>query len=79
VEFKDKALRVIEAIAIDNEVESLMLHPPRNKIVLALLEKFGKIYRCAHVARNPSCITFHDKWVKDVNDTYDKLHKAGVF
>jgi hypothetical protein len=79
MELRDKALRIIEASTSDSTMESLWLHPPKSKAVVLLVDKLTAIYRHAHVAQNPSCIKYHDSWVKEVNDVYDNLHKAGVF
>ena len=77
--FRDKALLVIEAIAFDSTMEFLYLHPPEDKTAAQLLDKLNVIYRQVHVARNPSCIGSHGDWIREVNDTYKALHKAGVF
>ena len=77
--FQEKALLVIEAIASDDSIEQLSIHPPEDKICLELLHKLEAIYRHTHVARNPSCIKSHKAWVEELEKTYQYMHKHGVF
>jgi hypothetical protein len=74
---KDKALLVIEAmveegIPFDLEFDIAIDRETDPKLI-AISEIFSKIYRYAHVARNPSCIKAHGDWVKDLNKAYKTL------
>ena len=79
MKLKDKALLVIEALAMDDLMEALAMRPPQDELTATLAEKLGAIYRYAHVASNPSCIASHDNWIKEVKRIYAKFHKAGIF
>ena len=74
----DKALLVIEALAMDEEVEYMIMQPEGKVDVGSLIKKFCAIYEYAHVARG-TCGNPHKDWVKHLESTYAAMHKHGVF
>lgn len=79
MKIEDKALLVIEAITSDMTMMDLQLHSPEDKLTQELAAKLGAIYRYSHIARKPSCISAHDDWVKQLEKSYKKMHRGGVF
>ena len=74
---KDKALLVIEAIVAEGtpfDLEfDIALERETDPKLIEISEIFSKIYKYAHVARNPSCISIHKDWVKELNKSYKAL------
>ena len=79
----DKALLVIEALTTEGAVFDLEFDVIQGRVkdkrLLKLNRVFTDIYKCAHVARKPSCNSSHKEWVKHLNQTYDAMHKDGQF
>ena len=81
LDIKDKALLLIEAlvaegIPFDLEFDIAMGREEDTKLI-EISKIFSTIYRFAHVAQNPSCISVHGNWVKQLNNTYRSFHKKG--
>jgi len=74
----DKALLVIEALAMDEEIETYLIHGETPIDRERVLRKFCDIYDYAHVARG-DCGNPHNDWVEHLESTYAAMHKHGVF
>ena len=74
----DKALLVIEALAMDEEIETYLMHGKTPIDRDLVLRKFCDIYYYAHVARG-TCGNPHKDWVERLESTYAAMHKQGVF
>ena len=74
---KDKALLVIEAMVVEGipfDLEfDIAVERETDPKLIAICGIFSRIYRYAHVARNPSCIKAHGDWVKELNKSYKSL------
>ena len=78
---KDKALLVIEILTSEGEAFDLEFDYAMGRIkderLIELNRILTAIYKFAHVARNPSCIDAHKEWVKELEQTYEAMHKGG--
>ena len=62
---QEKALNVIEILASESEGENQD----------SAIELLGKIYKFAHIATNPSCLSKHNSWLNELNLLFDRLIK----
>jgi hypothetical protein len=77
-----KAVLVIEALTSEGEPANLELDVAMGRVKDKRLIELNKIltavYKFAHVATNPSCLYAHKDWIKELELTYDAMHKGGL-
>lgn len=80
---KDKAIMVIEALVSEGTPFDLefdvALDREKDPKLIEISIIFSQIYKYAHVASNPSCISVHKDWIKDLNRTCKSMQKCGLF
>ena len=80
-----KACRVIEALVSDDFSNDLGFKLAMNRKVELnsddtdlIKKKISMIYRFAHIANEPMCLSVHDNWIRELNDVYVKFRRHGL-